>query len=198
MWPTGGSTGLCATVWRNKGPIMRDALGNALTRWRTRIVLPHIRGRLLDIGCGVNHLTRTYAGEGLGVDVFQWGDVDLVVQDAGALPFPDRSFDSVTIIAALNHIPNRAAVLREAHRVLADDGRLIVTMIRPLTSRVWHALRSPWDTDQRERGMKDGEVFGLTAQEVRGLLKETGFRVSYEHPFMLGLNRLTVAGKTAE
>jgi SAM-dependent methyltransferase len=175
---------------------MRDVVGVSLMRWRTRIVLPHIRGKLLDIGCGPNHLTRTYAGEGVGVDVHQWGDVDLVVEDASDLPFADEAFDTVTIIAALNHIPNREDVLREAYRVLAHDGRIILTMIPPSISRVWHALRSPWDADQRQRGMGQGEVYGLTPGEVRRLLDEAGFVVSCEKPFMLGLNRLTTAGKT--
>ena len=173
-------------------------MGSALMRWRTRVVLPHIQGRLLDIGCGLNNLVGTYDGEGIGVDVHRWKDVDLVVQDAGDLPFSDGAFDTVTIIAALNHIPNRADVLREAHRVLGDDGRIIVTMIPPFTSRVWHALRRPWDPDQGERGMKEGEVYDLTAREVRRLLQETDFRISYEQPFMLGINRLIVASRVGK
>lgn len=177
--------------------IMRDWLGMSMMRWRIRVVLPHIRGRLLDVGCGLNHLTRSYEGDGVGVDVHQWGDVDLVVEDSADLPFPDRSFDTVTIIAALNHIPTRADALSEAHRVLKDDGRIIITMIPPLTAKVWHRLRKPWDADQKERGMKEGEVYGLTVLVVRRLLQETGFRISLEQPFMLGLNRLTVAVKAA-
>ncbi len=170
----------------------------SMMRWRIRVVLPHIRGRLLDIGCGLNHLTRSYDGEGIGVDVYQWGDVDLVVQDAVALPFPDGTFDTVTIIAALNHIPNRADALREARRVLRDNGRIIVTMIPPVTAGMWHTLRKPSDADQRERGMKGGEVYGLTAREVRRLFEESGFRLLHEQRFMLGFNRLTVACKTRE
>ena len=33
------------------------------------MVVPHIKGRLLDIGCGLNELVRAYAGDGIGVDV---------------------------------------------------------------------------------------------------------------------------------
>ena len=74
------------------------------------------------------------------------------------------SFDTVTIIAALNHIPNRAAVINECRRVLRPGGRVVITMLTPRTSRVWHWLRAPWDADQRERGMQPGEVFGFTTQ----------------------------------
>jgi ubiquinone/menaquinone biosynthesis C-methylase UbiE len=175
---------------------MRDPFGRAMMRWRVRVVLPHVRGRLLDIGCGLNSLTRSYGGEGVGVDVHQWGDVDVVVKDSAALPFPDCSFDTVAIIAALNHITNRKDVLREARRLLKDGGLIITTMIGPLVGRIYHALRQPWDADQRERGMKEGEVCGMTSEEVRTLLQESGFKVKHEKLFMLGFNRLTIARKS--
>jgi len=40
-------------------------------------MLPHIRGRLLDIGCGTNKLVKSYMGEGIGVDVYQWGAMSI-------------------------------------------------------------------------------------------------------------------------
>jgi len=68
-------------------------------------------------------------------------------------------------------------------------------MIPPGISKVWHFLRRPWDVDQKERGMKEGEVYGFTAEEIFHLLDESGFRILYEQKFMLGMNRLTVANK---
>lgn len=174
---------------------MKDALGKVLVKWRIRAVLPYVKGRLLDIGCGTNELARVY-GNGVGVDVYPWGTVDLVVENTSDLPFDDESFDSVTIIAALNHIPNRQEVLREAHRLLRRDGRIIVTMIPPHLSKVWHFLRRPWDADQKERGMEHGEVYGFTRDEVQSLLKEAGFDVILEKKFMLYINRVTVAKKS--
>lgn len=174
---------------------MKDKLGKFLMRWRTRVVLPHVRGWLLDIGCGTNHLVRSYNDEGIGVDVYQWGDVDLVVSDSAALPFQDQEFDTVAIVASLNHIPNRQDVLKEAHRLLRDDGVIIITMIPPRISRIWHLLREPWDADQRERGMKEGEVFGLTKSDLEFLLEGAAFRIHYETRFMLCINRLTIAHK---
>ena len=175
---------------------MNDRLGKFLLRWRTRTVLPHVRGRLLDIGCGSNELVRQY-GNGVGVDVHQWGDVDLVVADTAQLPYESESFDTITIVAALNHIPNREEVLREAWRVLRPSGRIVVTMLPPTTSRVWHFARRRSDADQTERGMKAGEVWGLAPSYVGKLLRDAGFDVSYEKRFMLGINRLTVAEKTS-
>lgn len=172
---------------------MKDRLGRYLHDWRLRIVLPHVRGRVLDIGCGANELVRRHPGGGVGVDVHQWGDVDVVVDDTAKLPFAAGEFETVTIVAALNHIPNRGDVLVEARRVLKPEGRLILTMIPPGISTVWHRIRRRSDADQTERGMKAGEVYGLTAQAVRDLVTRAGFRVTHERRFMLGVNQLTVA-----
>ena len=174
---------------------MNDRVAVMLRDWRIRNVLPHVRGRLLDIGCGTNALVRRYRGEGIGVDTYQWGDVDVVAEETSDLRFPSGSFDTVTIVAALNHIPNRDAVLAEAHRLLSAHGHLVVTMIPPRLSRVWHFVRRPWDDDQMQRGMKPGEVFGLTRRHVRRLLAEAGFEAITSRRFMLGVNTLTVARK---
>lgn len=175
---------------------MNDPLGRMLANWRIRMVLPHIRGRLLDIGCGANRLVRQY-GNGVGVDVHDWGDVDQVVEDTARLPFESETFDTATIIAALNHIPNRLDVLREVCRILRPGGRIVLTMIPPRISTVWHTLRKPWDDDQTERGMKEGEVYGLTRSQVEAMLREAGFEVRVSQSFMLGINRLTVAERAA-
>src|SRR3989338_7316306 len=107
---------------------MKDPLGKFLLRLRIKAALPHIHGRLLDIGCGTNVLIKNHYPNGIGVEVYDWGTVDLVVANTAHLPFANGEFDTVAIIATLNHIPNRAEVLLEAHRVLALNGRLLITM----------------------------------------------------------------------
>ncbi|MEM7582222.1 MAG: methyltransferase domain-containing protein [Acidobacteriota bacterium] len=175
---------------------MKDRLGKALMRTRIKTVLPHIQGRLLDVGCGTNELVRAYGGPGTGVDVFPWEGVDLVVEDSAELPFEDGSFDTVTVIAALNHIPERDRLLRELHRLLSAQGRLVVTMIPPTISRVWHFLRSPWDVDQNERGMVEGEVYGISAGAMDAMLAAAGFERVHASRFMLGFNRLSTYRRT--
>lgn len=174
---------------------MKDLIGRVLLEWRIRTVLPHVRGNLLDIGCGTNELVKRYRGKGIGVDVFAWEGADLVVEDTARLPFPAEEFDTVTIIAALNHIPNRQEVLCEALRVLKPAGSIVLTMIPPFISTLWHKLRASSDVDQTERGMVEGEVYGLTRQEVRRLLNTAGFVDVRQRGFMLGINTLTRALK---
>ena len=47
---------------------------------RFRVVIPELKGRLLDIGAGPNRLVKQY-GDGIGVDVFDWGGGVMVVED---------------------------------------------------------------------------------------------------------------------
>lgn len=173
---------------------MNDILGKKLEKVRINKVLPHINGELLDIGCGMNQLKSAY-GKGTGVDVYDWGNVDIVVEDTSKLPFDDNSFDTITILAALNHIPNRADVIGECFRLLKPNGSVVITMIPPIISTVWHFLRKPWDVDQTERGMKEGEVYGLNKSEIVKLFTGQGFKLDLDQGFMLKINRLYVFKK---
>jgi SAM-dependent methyltransferase len=165
-----------------------------LESWRRRRVVPHLRGRLLDVGCGFNNLVRAY-GSGVGVDVFPWPGIDVLIADAGALPFLDASFDTVTVLAALNHIPNRDAALREIRRVLRPGGRVVLTMIGPLTGKVAHVLFRR-DEDTRG-GMRPGEKDGLTRGEMESLLRGAGFGLVRTERFQLWLNCVYVAERPA-
>lgn len=133
----------------------------SLEEERLRAVLPELRGRLLDVGAGRNTLVRRYdelGGEGVGVDVHDWGGGALVVEDSSHLPFADASFDTVTFVACLNHIPDRAGALREAHRVLRPGGRVVATMIDPVLGEVGHRLW--WYGEDKHRETQPGEVGG--------------------------------------
>ncbi len=126
--------------------------------------------------------------------VIPWPGADVVVGDTARLGWETGSFDTLTIVAALNHIPNRADVLNECRRVLRPGGRVVITMLTPRTSRIRHWLRAPWDADQRDRGMKDGEVYGFTPAEVVDLFRRAGFTLLTQQRFMIGLNRVYVFG----
>ena len=53
--------------------------------------------------------------------------VTFVHGDATALPFPDASFDLVTMFDLLEHVPDDAAVAREALRVVRPGGWILVS-----------------------------------------------------------------------
>jgi SAM-dependent methyltransferase len=67
------------------------------------------------------HAAGEIRARGLGHARVFAGDV------TGRFPFRDGAFDAVLFLDVIEHVEPRVAVLREIHRVLADDGRLLVS-----------------------------------------------------------------------
>jgi ubiquinone/menaquinone biosynthesis C-methylase UbiE len=93
--------------------------------------------------------------------------VRVVRGDAAALPFRSARFDACLSQEALLHIADKAAVLREAHRVLVPGGRLVFTD--------WVARPTLGDGERRrlEKWMAATTLQSLTG--YRALLGAAGF-----------------------
>ena len=103
--------------------------------------------RLLEVGCGSGgpalFLARKVGLSVTGVDINEAGIAAAneaastaglaerarftCVDGGGRLPFADGSFDAVQSIDAINHIPDRTALLTELHRLLRPGGTLLYT-----------------------------------------------------------------------
>ena len=95
--------------------------------------------RLLDVACGPGFVSEAAAARGavpVGVDLAtamveraraRCPDLTFVVGDALRLPFPDASFDAVTMNFGILHVSQPERALAEARRVLVPDGRLAFT-----------------------------------------------------------------------
>ena len=175
---------------------------SSLRAERMAEVLPAMTGRCLDIGAHDNLLLRLYmdrnpapdAAESIGVDVVDWGADCTILPDTAQLPFPDGSFQTVTFVACLNHIPERAAALAEARRVLCPGGRVVATMISRFIGLLDHRVR--WWGEHSEREVHAEELLGMNRSEVLTLFEAAGLEVEKTVPFFLGLNTLYIARKT--
>jgi SAM-dependent methyltransferase len=165
---------------------------------RINIVLPLIKGRLLDVGAGPNTLVNRYhplskrpSNDNVGVDVFDWGGGVQVVANTAQLDYADKSFDSIAYVACLNHIPYRADSLRESRRLITDDGVLIITMINPLLGDFGHAIW--WYSEDKHRGgMIEGELGGMWKDHIVQLCQDAGFRLVEHRQFVYGMNNLYI------
>ena len=103
---------------------------------------------LLDIGCGDGvNLTRlaaaAHAKRSVGVDVVvrSKATIDVVPYDGLTLPFPDCSFEGVSIVDVLHHCTDSRRVLAEALRVAS---RVVVIKdhfsFGPLTHRMLYLM----------------------------------------------------------
>jgi len=117
-------------------------LNNALVT----VAPEHIRGRLLDIGCGLKPygpLLAPYVTEHVGVDhpdsPHALTSVD-VLATAYDIPLDDASFDTVLLTEVLEHLERPADALAECFRLLRPGGRLILT-----TPFIWTVHEAPRD-----------------------------------------------------
>lgn len=171
----------------------------SLREERINMVLKYCKGKIIDIGCGENNILinkyRAIGGQGIGVDVYPWSKVDKVC-DTTKLSFSDKSFDTVTLVSTINHIPApiRKRVLQECYRILNNGGKIIITNLNPFIGLIRHKL-AWWDKDQHQRGMKSEEKYGLDAHLVKNILLETGFKDIQRKKFVYGLNNLYLARK---
>lgn len=98
--------------------------------------------RHLDVGCGpgtfIGSLESEHHSTGIDIGAAQiayarehYGRVDrkFAVVDPGPLPFADETFDAVTVIELIEHLPpeENASLVRESLRVLRPCGKLLVS-----------------------------------------------------------------------
>lgn len=175
------------------GPLRKDYM-DCFEKIRIEAVLPLVKGELLDVGCGYNNLVQLYQGDGIGVDVYNWGGKpDKVIKRSDNLPFEDKSFDTITFVACLNHIPYRVSALKEARRVLKDNGKIIITMIGPLTGKLAHLIEGK-DEKQRD-GFKEGELMGISDQHLDEIFDQADFKLVEKKRIMHSPNKIYILKK---
>jgi SAM-dependent methyltransferase len=152
------------------------------------------RGRkltILDVGCGDGTVSRLFlkAGQVLGIDIvpeFVEHAIEKGIEAKAAdvtqdgLPFPEGSMDVVYAGALIEHLYDPEFFLRECHRVLAEEGIILLSTpnIASLTSRLrmlfgrgpkFYASALSWEFG--------GHIRMFTTRTLRRLLEENGFVV---------------------
>src|SRR5262245_48977866 len=154
--------------------------------------------RVLDIACGTGIVARTAArrvgsgGTVVGLDVsapmldaaravaageglsIEWRE-----GSAMKLPLPDTAFDLVLCQQGLQFFPDRAAALREMHRVLEPGGRLALSVWRPIEGSPGFAVLAAalsHHISAETGALLPSGPFGLSqGEEVRAHVAGAGF-----------------------
>lgn len=97
-----------------------------------KVALLNLKGKILDVGCGnkpyKKWLDPLNVQEYTGLDVIEGAEVDIKVSPADVWPLESNSFDSVLIAQVLEHVEDLSHTLSEVHRVLKEDGMLLITV----------------------------------------------------------------------
>ncbi len=114
-------------------------------------------GKMLDLGCAVGVFLAMAERRGwdvTGVDVSEYAVSQarkrcrgqVLVGELSSLSFPDASFDVITLWDVLEHFASPSETLREIHRILKDDGIVLMdtpnenALIRKLAYRIYWLL----------------------------------------------------------
>ncbi len=179
-------------------------LDHFIAKLRFRAAYPYIRSgaRVCDLGCGLEAAFLDYAGDkishGVGVDDQvedgmrgRWWRVRGNIGEP--LPLESGQFDHVVMLAVLEHLPRPEPVLREAHRILAPAGSLIMTWPSSMVDPILKVLHgSGLVSDEME---SDEHQKRIPADVLQAMLQRIGFREFLHARFEFGLNNLMVASR---
>ena len=152
-----------------KYDLMNDLMSGGLHRLWKRFALSQTGlrpgGRALDVAAGTGDLgaglARQVGRDGLAVltdinremlargrdrmiDEGHSGNVQYVIANAECLPFPDRSFDCVTIGFGLRNVTDKPTALASMRRVLRPGGRLLVLEFSKLQADLLQPAYDAW------------------------------------------------------
>jgi len=107
--------------------------------WITSFVTCLPKGcSILDIGCGNgrNMIHKGYNFKGIDasdefVKICKEKDLDVVLADMCSIPYKSESFEHAISIASFHHlstVPRRILALREVHRILKPNGRVLMSI----------------------------------------------------------------------
>ena len=172
------------------------ALQNRARYGRDELCPPFVEGgTLLDIGCGAGGYLSAMKALGwrvMGIDPSPQAariaresyEVPVKVGTLETSGLSDRSIAVVTMVHAIEHVPDPLTHLRECHRVLQDGGRLVLTTpnMAGLMSRLfkedWMALEPP------------RHLWLFTPNTLQMCVERAGFRVErvLTRPFLSHVN----------
>lgn len=167
---------------------------NVASRWIVQ------NSRVLDIGCHQGEFFEYLAGRiapSIGIDPLLEKEgyrghhefLRLFLDDR--LPFSGDSFDTVVLLATIEHMQNKSVVARESFRLLRSGGRVVITVPSLMVDKILDVLVALRLVD----GMSLEEHHGFKPDELPDIFKQAGFRVLVRKKFQFGLNNLFVFEK---
>jgi demethylmenaquinone methyltransferase/2-methoxy-6-polyprenyl-1,4-benzoquinol methylase len=116
------------------------------------------------------------------------GNIEYVQANAECLPFPDNSFDCITIAFGLRNVTDKDAALRSMNRVLKPGGRLLVLEfskpVNPVVAKLYDRYSFDILPKMGQLVANDEDSYRYLAESIRmhpdqetlkGMMTEAGF-----------------------
>ncbi len=162
---------------------------------RIKQVVPLLSGDVFDFGCGAGTLAAYCAPER-----YVGFDIDATALAAARrnfpshtfvseLPPPEPAFDTVAMLASIEHLPEPDETLRMLRGLVRGGGRIVLTTPHP--SFVWaHSLGALLGVFSREAAEEHHSFFDLP--RMKQVAEQTGLRLTVARRFLGGANQLFV------
>ena len=181
---------------------MMPLLSPYLHKRRMNIVKPYLKGNILDIGCGSADLIQFLDEDQhyVGIDL----NKNLVLQLRKQYPQYEfyegnleegidlnRKFDTITMIALIEHIKNPVNMMRQCYELLANSGNLVITTPTPLGDKL-HRIGAKFGLTSKSAVEAHVKIY--THKNLQNLLNSFGIDIYIYKKFELGMNQMC-AGK---
>ena len=179
-----------------------------LRKYRIKMVKPTIEKynncRLLDVGCGweakLLKSIENYIEYGIGIDfkppklkTKKLETIEVILEKE--LPFENESFDVVTMLAVLEHLSYAENILKEIHRVLKNDGRLIITVPSKIAKPILEFLSYKMHIIDRLE-IEDHKKY-YNKKDIFEAAEISNFIVEKHKYFQLGCNNFAILKKNS-
>jgi len=168
-----------------------------LRRKRIKAVIPYLKGRVLDFGCGAGVLAAQVDSEKyLGVEI---DEISLqkaksrfpAHQFSRSFPMSGEKFDTVVSLAVIEHVGDPVSFLRELAEFL-NDGQLVITTPHPSVDWV-HDLGSKIGLFSKHANEEHGDLLDQAHLKMMGF--QAGLKLDIYSRFLFGANQVAVYSK---
>ncbi len=200
-------------------------------RWR-RIAVGLIScgagGRVLDVATGTGDVALTIAAHTpadvriTGIDFCaemidigrtkvaaspHAGRIELAVAPCEEIPFPDATFDAVTIAFGIRNVVDRPRGLAEMHRVLKSGGNAVIlefaTPVSPLFKALYHwyflkvlpAIGGLFSQKSAYQYLPDSVLEFPSREAFKGMMRQAGFKNTTHRDLTFGIATLYCGDK---
>jgi len=165
-----------------------------LRKKRIAAAFPYLKGKILDFGCGVGALAEQWPSDQyFGVDI----DEDSIKVAKVKLPehrfethLPQgMRFDTIVMLAVIEHIDNPPALLRILKELLEPKGTIVITTPHPAFEWI-HTIGARLGLFSLEGSREHKKLANY--ETMNRWAQESGFQVTTYRRFLFGANQLFI------